>query len=107
MCYARADHYPLANGHLLIIPHGHIADFFELTEHEQKSALELLSQARAKLDSKFHPDGYNIGVNVGEPAGQTDMHVHIHLIPRYRGDIPDPKGGVRWIIPAKDRYWPD
>jgi len=105
LCYARYDRYPVSKGHLLIVPFRHVANFFELTENERKAALELVWQTGAKLESDLQPDGYNVGVNVGQAAGQTVMHAHLHLIPRYHGDVPDPRGGVRWIIPTKARYW--
>jgi len=105
LCYARHDAYPVSKGHLLIIPLRHVAEFFALTEDERNAALELVWQASSKLTSDFHPDGYNLGVNVGQASGQTVMHAHIHLIPRYARDVPDPRGGVRWVIPAKARYW--
>src|SRR5438552_3775652 len=107
LCYTRYDGYPVSKGHLLIIPLRHVASFFELTEDERKAASELIWQANAKLASDLHPDGYNVGVNVGLAAGQTVMHAHIHLIPRYLGDVPDPRGGVRFVIPEKARYWQD
>ena len=84
-----------------------MADFFDLTEQERNAAFELLWQARAKLASEVHPDGFNVGVNAGQAAGQTVMHVHIHLIPRYTGDVADPRGGVRFVIPEKAKYWQD
>jgi diadenosine tetraphosphate (Ap4A) HIT family hydrolase len=105
LCYCRYDGYPVSKGHLLVIPFRHVSNFFELTEGERKAAFELVWQANAKLDSDLHPDGYNVGVNVGQAAGQTVVHAHIHLIPRYAGDVPDPRGGVRWLVPAKARYW--
>jgi diadenosine tetraphosphate (Ap4A) HIT family hydrolase len=104
-CYARYDRYPVGEGHLLIIPFRHESSFLSLTTEEQAAALELIFWARVKLDSEFHPDGYNIGINVGEAAGQTVMHAHIHVIPRYAGDVPDPRGGVRFVIPQKAKYW--
>jgi diadenosine tetraphosphate (Ap4A) HIT family hydrolase len=104
-CYARLDRYPISKGHLLIIPFRHEPSFLLMTAEEQAATLELLSQARSKLDSDFHPDGYNIGINVGKAAGQTVAHAHIHVIPRYAGDVPDPSGGVRFVIPEKARYW--
>jgi len=104
LCYARFDRYPVAKGHLLIIPFRHVADFFDLSPAERDAALALVWRAREKLDADFHPDGYNVGVNVGEPAGQTVMHVHIHLIPRYTGDMQNPEGGVRGVIPEKRIY---
>ena len=103
-CYARYDRYPVGQGHLLILPFRHVTNFFELTEDERKAAFELVWQAKAKLDVDFRPNGYNIGVNAGEAAGQTIMHVHIHLIPRYVGDMERPEGGVRGVIPEKRIY---
>ena len=105
LCYARYDRYPVSKGHLLIIPLRHVASFFELAEGERQAALDLLWQANSKLAAALHLDGYNVGVNVGQAAGQTVMHAHIHLIPRYQGDVPDPRGGVRFVIPEKANYW--
>lgn len=105
LCYARLDRYPISKGHLLIIPFRHESNFLLMTRKEQAAALDLLSQARSKLDSEFHPDGYNVGINVCEAAGQTVAHAHIHVIPRYAGDVPDPRGGVRFVIPEKAKYW--
>src|SRR5207247_3858869 len=103
--YARYDHFPISEGHILIIPYRHVANFLSLTPAERTSVLELVCQASQKLNSEFHPDGYNMGVNVGQAAGQTVMHAHLHLIPRFVGDVPDPRGGVRFVIPEKARYW--
>jgi diadenosine tetraphosphate (Ap4A) HIT family hydrolase len=105
-CYARSDRYPISRGHLLILPFRHEASFLSLSSDEKAAALELLTQVHLKLDSELHPDGYNIGINEGEAAGQTVAHAHIHVIPRYRGDVPDPRGGVRGVIPSRARYWP-
>ena len=105
VCYARYDGFPVSKGHLLIVPFRHVSSFFELTEDERKSAFELVGRAKEKLDSDLHPDGYNLGLNVGMAAGQTIMHAHIHLIPRYQGDVPDPRGGIRFVIPQKANYW--
>jgi diadenosine tetraphosphate (Ap4A) HIT family hydrolase len=107
LCYARYDHYPISKGHILIIPFRHVANFLTLTADERTAAFELVWQATQKLDSEIHPDGYNMGVNVGRAAGQTVMHAHLHLIPRYLGDVPDPRGGVRFVIPEKAMYWQD
>lgn len=106
ICYARYDRYPVTKGHLLIIPFRHVADFFDLTESERTAVLELLWQCRSRLAEALHPDGFNVGVNVGQPAGQTVMHVHVHLIPRYSGDMERPEGGVRGVIPEKRIYRP-
>src|SRR5688572_1941823 len=102
---ARRDTYPISPGHTLIIPKRHVASFFETTEEERLAMMKLLDAAKAILDEKHKPDGYNIGINSGEAAGQTVMHLHIHLIPRYAGDRKDPRGGVRWVIPERARYW--
>lgn len=100
------DAYPVSPGHTLIIPRRHIASFFELSANERQGLLALLDQAHDELDVSHEPQSYNIGVNDGPAAGQTVPHLHIHLIPRYSGDQPDPRGGVRWIIPEKAKYWP-
>ena len=102
---AITDSFPLTQGHTLIVPRRHVASFFELTTNERLAMLSLLDQAKATLDTKYSPSGFNIGVNDGTAAGQTVMHVHIHLIPRYKGDADDPRGGVRWIFPRKAEYW--
>ncbi|MBE0598265.1 MAG: HIT domain-containing protein [Desulfuromonadales bacterium] len=99
------DPYPVTPGHTLIIPKRHIPSFFEATREEQLALLNLLAEARQLLQEKHRPDGFNIGINDGTAAGQTVMHLHIHLIPRYTGDMPDPRGGVRWIFPDKAAYW--
>lgn len=99
------DGFPVSKGHTLIIPKRHIASLFEATVEEQAALLELLGQARQQLQDELKPDGFNIGINDGTAAGQTVMHLHIHLIPRYAGDQPDPRGGVRWIFPDKAAYW--
>jgi diadenosine tetraphosphate (Ap4A) HIT family hydrolase len=89
----------------LVIPKRHVRSFFDLTVAEQLDALNLLQRAKQDLDQQYAPQGYNIGINDGPAAGQTIPHLHIHLIPRYSGDRPDPRGGVRWIIPEKADYW--
>lgn len=99
------DGFPISPGHTLIVPKRHVASFFELTAEERADLLALLDAAKADLDREFSPHGYNIGVNDGTAAGQTIGHVHIHLIPRFDGDRPDPRGGVRWIFPEKADYW--
>ena len=99
-----ADPYPVSPGHLLVIPYRHCVDFFGLTAEERVAMWELLSEARAYLQEKYQPDGFNIGVNLGSVAGQSIEHVHIHLMPRYAGDMRDPLGGVRGILPARRKY---
>ncbi|HFD81635.1 MAG TPA: HIT family protein [Gammaproteobacteria bacterium] len=107
LAVAVRDAFPVSRGHTLILPRRHISSFFEVTEEEQTSLLNLLAQAREGLDDDLDPAGYNIGINDGVAAGQTVPHLHIHLIPRYSGDCQDPRGGVRWVIPAKAKYWDD
>ena len=99
------DGFPVTLGHSLIVPKRHIASFFEANREEQLAMLDLLSEMRQILISERSVDGFNIGINDGIAAGQTVMHLHIHLIPRYSGDTEDPRGGVRWIMPEKAPYW--
>lgn len=99
------DGFPVSPGHALIIPKRHVASFFDLTEDEKKAMLDMMAQMRQLLLKERNPDGFNIGINDGAAAGQTVMHLHIHLIPRYADDQPDPRGGVRWIFPDKAAYW--
>jgi diadenosine tetraphosphate (Ap4A) HIT family hydrolase len=99
------DAYPISPGHTLIIPKRHISSFFESNNEERLELLNLLDQARLKLLTEFNPTAFNIGINDGAAAGQTIAHLHIHLIPRYINDQPDPRGGVRWVIPEKAKYW--
>ena len=99
------DAFPLTEGHTLIVPRQHVASLFELTVDEQAELWQLVAQVRSSLVEQFHPDAFNIGINDGEAAGQTIPHAHIHVVPRYRGDVADPRGGVRWVIPQKAAYW--
>lgn len=101
---AIADAFPVTAGHTLVIPRRHVTSFFDLTDEEVKAVYELLRRMKHLLDDNLTPGGYNIGVNVGMVAGQTVEHVHFHLIPRYAGDVTDPTGGVRNVIPGKGRY---
>ena len=103
-CLAFYDGYPVSPGHALIIPKRHVASYFDLTDDELKDMNAALLCVKRKVDERYHPDGYNIGVNVGEYAGQSVFHCHIHLIPRYKGDVLNPKGGVRGVIPGKQDY---
>jgi len=102
--YAIYDKYPVNAGHALIIPKKHCPDYFQLTIEEQMACMLMLNKVREEVNNQFNPDGFNIGINVGEKAGQTVNHVHIHLIPRYSGDVEDPRGGVRGVIPDKQKY---
>lgn len=102
--YARYDGYPVSLGHLLIIPYRHVSSLFELLDDELVGLWSLVKAGKEFLDVKYHPAGFNVGVNIGEAAGQSVFHVHIHLIPRYRGDVENPKGGVRGVIPGRMGY---
>ncbi len=103
--FAIRDGYPVSPGHTLIIPRRHVGSYFDTVEDERTAMLALMDKEKAKIESELGPHGYNIGINDGHAAGQTVMHLHIHIIPRYLGDLPDPRGGVRWIIPHKADYW--
>ena len=104
LAFAIYDRAPVAPGHMLIIPRRHVADWFDTTPQEQSAMLALLELSRTLLRRERRPDGFNFGVNCGEAAGQSIFHVHMHLIPRYRGDMGDPLGGVRGVIPARQKY---
>lgn len=105
LCFAIRDAHPVSPGHTLVIPRRHIASLFDATEAERSAMMTALDAARQVLGREFSPNGYNIGINDGMAAGQTVPHLHIHLIPRYQGDCADPRGGVRWVVPGKARYW--
>jgi diadenosine tetraphosphate (Ap4A) HIT family hydrolase len=105
LCLAFSDAYPVSRGHALVIPRRHVGSFFQTTDEERAEMFSLLDWCHDDLAARCHPAGFNIGINDGKAAGQTVMHLHIHLIPRYAGDSPDPRGGVRWIFPDKADYW--
>ena len=98
LAYAVAEKNSLSAGHIIVVPRRHVADFFEMTNLEQVAVLALLGSAHRIVQSQHSPDGYNVGVNVGRAAGQSRMHVHVHLIPRYAGDVRDPAGGIRCVL---------
>lgn len=100
----RFDSYPVSEGHLLIFPLRHVERIGDLTEEEWVELREVVRRAEEEVVERYHPDGINWGINQGEAAGQTIPHLHIHLIPRYRGDVPDPKGGVRRILPGGGEF---
>ena len=102
--YAILDKFPVSKGHTLIIPKKHCANYLELSFKEQSGCWFMLNKAKEVLSYEFNPDGYNVGINIGEAAGQTVPHVHVHLIPRYSADVEDPRGGVRGVIPGKRLY---
>ena len=99
------DTYPASPGHTLVVPKRHFATYFEATEEEILAIGRAIQKAKKILDKEYAPDAYNIGINNGEAAGQSVMHLHVHIIPRYTGDVEDPKGGVRWILKNKANYW--
>ncbi len=101
------DTYPASPGHTLVIPKRHFATYFEATENEILAVGRAIQKAKKILDDEYSPDAYNIGINNGEAAGQSVKHLHVHIIPRYKGDVKDPKGGVRWILKDKANYWDD
>lgn len=105
MAFARYDEFAVSKGHILIMTKRHVKDFFETTLEERQAIFELIDKAKASIDKKYHPTGYNIGMNCGLSAGQSVMHVHVHLIPRYDGDVENPRGGIRGVIPQKQNYW--
>jgi len=102
--YAIFDKFPVSNGHTLVIPKKHCADYFDLSTEAQTACWAMVNLAKVLVENKFNPDGFNIGINVNETAGQTIPHVHIHLIPRYKGDVINPEGGIRGVIPSKAIY---
>jgi len=105
LAFAIRDSYPVSPGHTLVVPHRLIASWFDATMEERQALLDLVEEIKRQLDAgPSPPHGYNIGINVGEAAGQTVGHLHVHLIPRYRGDVLDPRGGIRHVIPGKGNY---
>lgn len=104
LAYSARDTYAVSPGHTVVIPNRHVASFFELTPEEVAACMELIREEKKLIDEEYKPDGYNIGVNVGPAAGQSIHHVHIHVIPRYKGDVENPQGGVRHVIPKNAYY---
>ena len=98
-CYARWDNFPLTEGHLEIVPKLHINSFFDLNNEQLIQLYSLLKEAKEIVQKKYNPDSYNIGINEGETAGRTIPHLHMHLIPRYKGDVENPSGGIRNMLP--------
>lgn len=104
LAYSAGDTYAVSPGHTLVIPKRHVASFFDLTPDEVAACMDLINEEKKRIDGEFNPDGYNIGVNVGPAAGQSIFHVHIHIIPRYQGDVENPQGGVRHVIARNAHY---
>lgn len=98
------DGYPVTEGHTLIIPKEHVETYFDLSDTQKESLHYAIEEVKRILDERYHPQGYNIGINCGTVAGQTIPHCHIHVIPRYEGDCENPRGGVRGVIPNKQAY---
>ena len=98
------DGFPVNPGHTLIVPKRHVANYFDLEREEKEALWEMADYCKTILDNQFKPSGYNIGINIGVSAGQSVPHVHLHLIPRYEGDTPNPRGGVRGVIPKRQNY---
>ena len=104
MCFAIYDKFPVNSGHVLVIPERHVGNYFDLNQNEMDGLCNMQNDIKSILEQKFNPDGFNVGFNVGESAGQTINHVHIHIIPRFAGDMEDPTGGVRHVIPGRGYY---
>ena len=98
------DGFPVSEGHCLVVPHRVYANYFDSTEEEIVGLQALVAEAQELLRERLSPDGFNVGINCGEAAGQTVTHMHIHVVPRYKGDMDDPRGGVRGVIPSKQKY---
>jgi diadenosine tetraphosphate (Ap4A) HIT family hydrolase len=98
------DAFPVSPGHALLLPRRHVATWWDATPEEQRELVAALTVARDEIRRRHRPDGFNVGINAGAAAGQTVFHLHVHVIPRYAGDVPDPRGGVRHVIPAKANY---
>ena len=103
LAYVRYDNNSLSRGHVLVVPKRYVANFFDMSKDEKVAVLELLGEAQRHIQLTFSPDGYNIGVNIGAAGGQSRMHVHVHLIPRYAGDVPNPSGGIRCVLSSSQR----
>ena len=98
------DEFPVSRGHVLIITKKHWPTFFDISKEEREAIFDLIDITKKSLDNLYKPDGYNIGINCGAWSGQSVMHMHLHVIPRYKGDVENPRGGVRGVIPTKKDY---
>jgi len=98
------DAHPVSPGHALLVPRRHIPTWFESTTTEQVALVAAIHEAKGVIEQHYRPDGYNIGINCGAAAGQTVFHLHVHVIPRFQGDVGDPRGGVRHVISKKANY---
>jgi len=102
--FAIYDGYPVSEGHMLVIPRRHVTVYFGMSAAEKSACWELVERVRTFIMDRYHPSGINVGFNCGESAGQTVFHAHIHVIPRYDGDTPNPRGGVRRVVADKGDY---
>jgi diadenosine tetraphosphate (Ap4A) HIT family hydrolase len=102
---ALPDAYPVSEGHSLVVPRAHFERLFDAPAEVQAAVWDLVESVRRELTARLRPDGYNVGINEGACAGQTIWHAHVHVIPRFDGDVQDPRGGIRWVIPERARYW--
>jgi diadenosine tetraphosphate (Ap4A) HIT family hydrolase len=100
-----SDRHPISPGHTLVVPRRHEENFTTIKPPDQVRLWDLVNEVVQQLQESINPDGFNIGVNAGPAAGQTIAHAHIHVIPRFHGDVEDPRGGVRWVIPHHAQYW--
>lgn len=98
------DKYPVSKGHTLVLPKRLVPNYFDLNLKEQTACWIIVNKVKNELQNRYSPDGFNIGININEDAGQTIAHCHIHVIPRYKGDVEQPRGGVRGVIPSKKNY---
>jgi diadenosine tetraphosphate (Ap4A) HIT family hydrolase len=105
LCRVIHDAYPVSPGHTLVIPKRHVLSYFQATEEEKATLWAMVDVAKELIEARLSPAAYTIGINDGPVAGQTVPHLHIHLIPRYPGDTVDARGGVRWVVPEKAKYW--
>lgn len=98
------DRFPVSAGHTLVVARRHVPSWFDASPEERAAILDLVDRVKLDLDRELAPAAYNIGINDGEAAGQTVMHLHVHVIPRFEGDVDDPAGGVRFVIPERGNY---
>ena len=105
LIFALWDGFPVSPGHALLVPRRHVDIWSSASSAEQAALFEAIADVQRAIEHEHHPDGYNIGINSGVAAGQTVPHLHVHVIPRYKGDSPDPRGGVRLVLPDKAAYW--
>lgn len=102
---AISDGFPLTPGHTLIVSRRHVARYLDLSAEERAAIWQMVPAVWERVRQAHDPAGFNLGLNDGTAAGQTVAHVHLHVIPRYEGDVPDPRGGIRWVIPDRAPYW--